>query len=126
MKTYKQLLSELHNIQPIHNDTNKSDTISEMNKNLHLSLDASFQHVSEALIKVKKTLSMYGIQLPQLDINEGSSGSTSVVVSKFDSSGENHKNVTAPGEEKANKLKFSFSYKLTDGHYNCRASITKA
>lgn len=125
MKTYKQFIAEIHNIQPIHNDTSKEETVSEMNKNLHSVLNASFSHVSEALVHVKKVLSSYGISLPQLDINEGGSGSTSVEISKAQTSGENHTNVTKPGEETGNTLKFSFSYKLSNGKYTCKANISK-
>ena len=130
MKSYRTFISELYNAPLLSVDKHKADinneeTLNELNRNISVALSKDFSNVGEALSSVKKILSMYSIELPQINLTDKSSGKISVDVSMFSSSGENHKTVTKPFGEKNENHKFVFIYKLVDGKYDVHAEVLR-
>jgi hypothetical protein len=130
MKTFKEFISEIsYNVPVVSIDKNQVDlddenTVNELNKNLSIALSKDFSNSGEGLNAAKKILTMYGIELPEIDFKNKKEGSVSIPVSQYKSSGENHFDVTAPFTEKNEKHKFTFNYSLKDGKYDVSAEVT--
>lgn len=130
MKKFSQFVSELYNtnvvsIEKTHNDINKEEALNELNKNLGIAMAGDFVNIGEALHKVKKILSMYGIEIGEVNISNEDSGNIFIPINKFNSSGEGLSKVTGPGKEnnETHSLKFNFSAK--DGKYDVSAKVVK-
>lgn len=130
MKNFKQFVSELYNtnvvsIEKNHNNINTEETLNELNKNLAIAVAGDFSNIGEALHKVKKILTMYGIEIGKVDISNEKSGNISIPVGKFSSSGEGFSKVTGPNQEDNETHRFNFKFSAKDGKYDVSASVVK-
>lgn len=131
MKTFKEFISEIsYNVPVVSIDKNQVDiddenTVNELNKNLSIALSKDFSNSGEGLNAAKKILTMYGIELPEIDFKNKKEGSVSIPISQYKSSGESHFSVTAPFTEKNEKHKFTFNYSLKDGKYDVSAEVSE-
>jgi len=131
MKTFREFISEIsYNVPVVSIDKNQVDiddenTVNELNKNLSIALSKDFSNSGEGLNAAKKILTMYGIELPEIDFKNKKEGSVSIPISQYKSSGESHFNVTAPFTEKNEKHKFTFNYSLKDGKYDVSAEVSE-
>lgn len=122
MKSFKEFILEHKSIVQI--DTTGYDvsipTIkAELNRNIDLVLSQQFVTIDEALNKVRKILSLYNLNLPQILIEP----------KKFDTIistvGYNHTVFDEFGGELAevSPISFTFNYKLESGLYSCSGEI---
>lgn len=123
MKTYKKFISELYNA-PVVNvsstgyDTDIPEIKNELNRNLDLILSRQFVTVEEAIHTVRKLLSNYNLDLPQVDIDDVKEGSLKLDVNY------NHTGMDEfDGEFKPDRKQLIFSFKLIDGLYKCIAEL---
>lgn len=129
MKSFKEFISEMGyhvpviSIEKTEVDLNDDNTVNEINKNLSIALSKDFSNAGEGLNSAKKVLTMYGIELPEINFEHKEKGSVSVPISQFKSSGESHFNITPPMSEKNEKHKFIFNYELEDGTYDVSAEV---
>lgn len=134
MKTFKTFLKTLKesafnvpvvSIEKTEVDLDNDDCINEINKNLSIVLTRDFSNVGDGLNTAKKVLSMYGIELPDVEVENNKKGTIKVSIAQFRSSGENHHNVTPPFFEKNEKHFFVYNYNLKDGKYDVSAEVYK-
>lgn len=129
MKTFKQLMEDVATNVPVVSieksevDMDNEETVNEINRNLSIVLSRDFANIGEGLNSAKKILSMYGVELPDLQLKNNKSGSISVPIAQFRSSGEDHHNVTPPFYEKNHKHNFTFKYNLINGKYDVSAEV---
>lgn len=129
MKTFKQFILEygydvpIVTIDKMNVDLDDDNTINEINKNLSITMARDFNNAEEGLNAAKKILTMYGIELPHLEFKNKTTGTISVPISQFSSSGENHYGVTPPFGEKTENHKFEYTYKQIDGRFDTKAKV---
>lgn len=132
MKNFKEFISELYNvplanIEKIEVDLDNDSTINELNKNLAISLSKDFSNIGDGLNAAKKILTMYGIELPQINFKDLSKGKgiVSIPIGQYKSSGANTFNINPPFGEKNENHIFKFTYQLGNGVYDIHAEVTK-
>lgn len=130
MKRFSLLLEELGynvpvvSIEKTQVNLDDEDTVNELNRNLSLVLQKDFINVADGLNTAKKILSMYGIELPYLEIKNDRKGKFEVPVKQYEISGETHRTVTPPFSSKFETL-FTFEYQLKGGKYEVSAFIDR-
>lgn len=129
MKSFKQFVFEARSHSPVvtidrsYPNVSSLEGLSELNKNLSIVLSAGFSHVGDGLSKARKVMSMYGLELPTLDIPRKDKGEIVAPISPYESSGESVRDVTGPFQEKGRDFEFKYKYELKDGVYNVSAEV---
>jgi hypothetical protein len=122
LKSFKEFFSEYVAVVSI--DTTGSDVSipeikNELNRNIDLILRQQFQTVEEAANKIRKILSMYNLDLPQIDCDDTAKGNLKMTVG--------YKHIVydeLKGElEELHPLIFSMSYKLINGLYKVSGEL---
>ena len=122
MKSFKEFIFEYKSVVQI--DTTGSDVTipnikAELNRNIDLILSPQFLTIYEALNKVRKILSMYSLNLPQISVQLKTKDIISSIVG--------HQNIIQDelkGElSELNPFIFDFSYELIDGLYKCSGEL---
>lgn len=125
MKRFSNLWEEFDYNVPIEKtqiNLDDEDTVNELNRNLSLALQKDFLNVAGGLNASKKILSMYGIELPNLEIKNDRSGKFKIPVKQYEVSGETHRTVNPPFSLKS-ETSFTFKYHLKDGKYEVSAFV---
>ena len=127
MKSFKEFKSYLqeHQSPVAYIDTTGTQDIAipeirnELNRHISLIFRQSFVTVESAVQRLAKLLSMYSLDIPQVDSNDKDSDTFKIIVGhnntkwdEFDGKVEND-----------NPWILIFSYKLEDGLYKCSAKI---
>ena len=124
MLKFKEFLKEYHvpvvNISTTGNDVDIQEIKNELNRNLDLILTGNFVTVEQALNKVRKLLSMYNLDLPQIDSDDKKEDTIKVSV------GHQHLGYDEFTGKMDNFVPntLQFSYKLIDGLYKCKAELS--
>lgn len=123
MKSFKQFVKEKYtpvvNITTTGFDVTIPEVKNEVNRNIDLIFNSSYVTVDEATNKLRKLLSMYNLDLPQLDTNDKKEDTIKLSV------GHHHLGY----DEFTGKIDnfvttdLTFSYKLVDGLYKCKAEL---
>lgn len=130
MKSFKSFIEENYNstvvsIEKNDVDLDNEETINELNKNLEIVLSVGFSNLESALNKAKKVLSMYGVEIGPVNINDEKKGSITIPITTHKDSGENFKFVSKPfGEFDENHI-FKLSFERIDGIYKVSAGVNK-
>jgi len=128
LKSFKEFVMELHDvpvvsIEKTQVELDEPETVNEINKNLQIVLSKDFANIGEGLNACKKILTMYGIELPQINFKDQNKGKILVNIGQFKSSGENHHNITGPFQERNEHHTFTFTYELINGSYDVHAEV---
>lgn len=130
MKTFKQFYEEIiaGNVPVVSIEKNQVDlddeeTVNEVNRNLSLVLSKDFANATEGLNAARKILSMYGIELGDVNLKNDRKGKLTIPISQYKSSGESTIRITPPFFEKDARHEFTFIYELKDGKYDVHAEI---
>lgn len=133
MKSYKQFISEITAHVPVVSiDKNTSDlnnlrTVSEVNKNLKMQLNSEFSSLPEAMHKIKKILSMYSIEIPEIDSSHeiNSSGKMTMPINQGTVSGEKHSGIVTAQKDSENiaDKNITISYEQGNLGYKVSAEI---
>jgi hypothetical protein len=122
LKSFKTFIAEQVPVVTI--DTTGTDVTipeikNELNKNIDLILRQQYQSVEEAANKVRKILSMYNLDLPQIDCDDTKQGSLKMTV------GYQHKVYDEiKGElQPVVPLIFAFNYQLINGLYKVSGEL---
>lgn len=130
MKSFKTFVEENYNspvvsIEKNHVNLDDGATLNELNKNLDIVLSVGFSDLDDALSKAKKILTMYGVEIGPININDERKGSLVIPITTHKDSGENFKNVSKPfGEFDENHI-FKIDFERVDGIYKVSAGVTK-
>lgn len=133
MKTFKEFLESagynvpVVSIEKRRNSLNRPETLRELNKNLSIALSVGFPSVGNALMKVRKILSMYGIELPKIEDEDmdwsDKKGNFSTKFHYRNVSGEKFDgSVDSPDEEEM-EYQLDFNYELNGGKYDVSAEV---
>lgn len=139
MKTYKEFIAEARgshvpvvSIDKEHSDLSNAKTVNEINKNLKLQLTQEFESIQVAITKIKKILSMYSIELHDIEIPDDKfhKGTLNIPVSQATITGEKltpeikSGDVHAPKDaERKTGYSLHVSYSEGDSGYSVSASI---
>lgn len=130
MKSFKTFIEENYNSPVVSIEKTKVDldddaTLNELNKNLDIVLSVGFSNLDDALNKAKKILTMYGVEIGPIDINDEKKGSISIPITTHKDSGENFKFVSKPFEEFDENHIFKINFERIEGIYKVSAGVEK-
>lgn len=124
MKKFKDYILEKYgsivSLDKTGSDIKIPEIKNELNRNLDLILNRSYVTVEQALNKIRKILSMYSLDLPQIDSDDKKSDTIVVSIAHKHFGYDEFSGDT--GIEADTKLKFS--YNLIDGLYKCKAEVS--
>lgn len=127
MKSFKEFILEygyntaVTSIDKMTVNLDDPHTITELNKNLSISLSRGFSNPLEALHSAKKILSMYGLELPKVEFHPKEEG-----VEKFELVHHHVSGETMNAEEPKNKKNKTLilKYKLDQGKFIADARVS--
>lgn len=118
MKTFKQLLSELYHAVEVNPNIDSTENLTNLNRYLDNVLDTDFYDPMTGLHKIKKTLSLYGIQINHPDI-KNDSGTIKMPVSVF----QTHDEFEGVEDEPTHVV--IYKYNTKDGKVRSSAEVKK-
>jgi hypothetical protein len=133
MKTFKQFLESagynvpVVSIEKRRNSLNRPETLRELNKNLSIALSVGFPSVGNAVLKARKILSMYGIELPKIEDEDldwsDKKGKFSKEFHFRNVSGEKFDGSVDSPDEEDTEYRLDFEYELNGGKYDISAEV---
>jgi hypothetical protein len=133
MKTFKKFLESVGYNVPVvsierrRTSLNRPETLRELNKNLSIALSVGFPSVGNAVMKARKILSMYGIELPKIEDEDmdwsDKEGTFSTLFHFRNVSGEKFDGSVDSPDEEDSEYKLILKYKLNGGKYDVSAEV---
>jgi hypothetical protein len=133
MKTFKKFLESVGYNVPVvsierrRTSLNRPETLREINKNLSIALSVGFPSVGNAVMKARKILSMYGIELPKIEDEDmdwsDKEGTFSTLFHFRNVSGEKFDGSVDSPDEEDSEYKLILKYKLNGGKYDVSAEV---
>lgn len=136
MKTFKEFVLEamgthvpVVSLDKEHSDISNTKTVNEINKNLKLELSQEFESIDVAIHKIRKILSMYSIELGDINIPDDKfhSGTLKIPVSQASITGAKVTPEVDSGEvtslkEPLRKTDLSLNVSYSEGDYGYSVS----
>lgn len=133
MITFREYIIEGgYNVPVVSLDKEKVDlstpsTRDEINRNLAAVLSSNSVNPYGSWIRISKVLSMYGINLPKVSLQNAEEGEEVVVIDQFGGAwgADTAGNITSPNQMEIPEFYLYFSYGIGDsGFYECFAVVT--